>query len=520
MANIISVRQAIALALALSYILIAVASLYHLEALWALALVVPLHLVYWHNIRQTWHTLLRNYPVLGYGRYFLESIRPELRQYFFESDLDGRPFSRRQRSIVYQRAKDVRQTVPFGMQSDSQAPGYEWIAHSMFPVRVRQEDLRVDIGGSRCSQSYSASLYNIAAMSYGALSKTAVAALSGGAKLGGFALNTGEGGVSPYHLEGGADLIWQIGTGYFGCRDRSGNFSEELFREQAAHPHVKMVEVKLSQGAKPGHGGILPAAKNTPEVAAIRRVEPFTMVASPPGHSAFSDHFTMLLFLEKLRLLSGGKPIGIKLCIGNSQEFEDLCREMKQNRIYPDFITIDGAEGGTGAAPLEFTDSLGMPLYDALAFTQRTLKKYGLREEVKVLAAGKIITGVDILKALSLGADICYSARGMMFALGCIQALQCDSGRCPVGIATQDKSLYSGLDVADKRVRVANFHRNTLLATAELMEACGFRSLLEVTPDKIFRRVEQGETKSFGDIYFNRADSGAANEISHNYMLN
>lgn len=507
MATKISVRQTFVYVFATLYLLTFLFSIFERQALWLLLGILPFHLVYLSNIRQGRHSILRNYPLLGYLRYFFESIRPELRQYFFESDLDGKPFSRRQRSIVYQRAKNVRQTVPFGMQANSQEVGFEWIAHTMFPVHVKAADLRVTVGSSSCRQPYSASIYNISAMSYGSLSKTAVTALSAGAKLGGFAHNTGEGGVSPFHIGGGGDLIWQIGTGYFGCRDKRGDFSERLFQEQVAHPHIKMVEIKLSQGAKPGHGGILPAAKNTPEIAAIRKVEPYTTVTSPPAHAAFTDQFTLLLFIQKLRVLSEGKPIGIKLCIGNKQEFEQLCREMKHNQIFPDFITIDGAEGGTGAAPLEFTDSLGMPLYDALAYVQHMLEKYDLRSEIKLIAAGKIITGVDILKAISLGADICYSARGMMFALGCIQALQCDSGRCPVGIATQDKNLYSGLDVADKRVRVANFHGNTIKSTVEVMEACGFRSLDDITPDKIFRRVEQGHTLSFKDIYFRKNTS-------------
>lgn len=501
MTNALSVRHTIGWLIAGSYLLLALAAFSWPGLLGLLLLLVPLHVVYWQNIRQKEHTLLRNYPVLGHLRFLLERIRPELRQYFFESDLDGQPFNRRQRSIVYQRAKDVRQTVPFGMLTNSQEVGYEWIAHAMFPAPLREQSLRVSIGGRRCRQPYSASLFNISAMSYGSLSKTAIAALSGGAQLGGFAHNTGEGGVSPYHLEGGGDLIWQIGTGYFGCRDALGRFSEELYKEQVGHPHIKMIEVKLSQGAKPGHGGILPAAKNTPEVAAIRRVEPYTTVASPAGHSAFHDAFSLLVFVDKLRHLSGGKPVGIKLCLGSKAEFEELCQEMYTAGLCPDFITIDGAEGGTGAAPLEFSDSLGMPLYDALAFAHTRLHHYGLRPEIKLLAAGKIITGVDILKALALGADACYSARGMMFALGCIQALQCDSGRCPVGIATQDAGHYRGLDVADKRVRVANFHKHTLQATVELMEACGFDSLQHITPDKVFRRIALNKTASFQDIY-------------------
>ncbi|RIJ41853.1 FMN-binding glutamate synthase family protein [Pontibacter oryzae] len=518
MATKISVRQTMSYAFIAAYLVFLSLSIFDRQMLWLLLVLVPFHLGYLYDVRQSRHTLLRNYPLVGHLRYLFESIRPEFRQYFFESDLDGKPFSRRQRSVVYQRAKNQRQTVPFGMQSNSQEQGYEWISHTMFPVHVREEDLRVTVGSSRCTQPYNASIYNISAMSYGSLSKTAVKALSAGAKLGGFAHNTGEGGVSPFHIEGGGDLIWQIGTGYFGCRDKNGDFSEDLFKAQAAHPNIKMVEIKLSQGAKPGHGGILPAAKNTPEIAAIRKVEPYTTVASPPAHAAFNDQFTMLLFIEKLRVLSDGKPVGIKLCIGEKQEFDRLCQEMMHNNMFPDFITIDGAEGGTGAAPLEFTDSLGMPLYDALAFAHSTLKKYGLRNEVKLVAAGKIITAVDIIKAISLGANICYSARGMMFALGCIQALQCDSGRCPVGIATQDANLYKGLDVADKQVRVANFHGNTMKSTVEVMEACGFATLTDIKPDKIYRRIEQGKHATFKELYFSK--HAAPREFSTNYMLN
>lgn len=474
----------------------------HPSWLWMSGLILPLKIIYLYNVFQGKHTILRNFPVIGYLRYFFEGIRPEMRQYFFESDLDGKPFNRRQRSIVYQRAKNVRQTVPFGMQINSQEPGVEWISHSMFPVHIKEEDLRVKIGGRTCTQPYDASIYNVSAMSYGALSKTAVQALNGGARLGNFAHNTGEGGVSPYHLSEGGDLIWQIGTGYFGCRDKHGNFDPDLFREQARHPHIKMIELKLSQGAKPGHGGILPAQKNTPEIAAIRKVEPYTTVASPPAHSAFGDVFELLSFIQQLRIASGGKPIGIKLCIGEKEEFSELCRAMLVTKIYPDFIAIDGAEGGTGAAPLEFTDSLGMPLYDALAFVNKELNEYEIRKEVKVIAAGKIITGVDIIKAIALGADLCYSARGMMFALGCIQALQCDSGKCPVGIATQDKYLVKGLDPNDKKVRVFNFHRNMIKSTIEVMEACGFKSLADIKPEKVFRRAQSGKAMSFHEIYF------------------
>jgi glutamate synthase domain-containing protein 2 len=470
---------------------------------WMLCLSVPLLLLAVSDIRQKKHAIIRNYPVIGHLRYFLESIRPELRQYFFESDLDGKPFNRRQRSVVYQRAKNEKQTVAFGMQANPTSPGYEWVAHSIYPTTIPESDLRVWIGNGQCLQPYHASIYNIGAMSYGALSKTAIVSLNEGAKMGGFAHNTGEGGISDHHLQGG-DLIWQIGTGYFGCRNEKGRFSSMAFRKNALLPQVKMIELKLSQGAKPGHGGILPASKNTPEIAAIRLVEPGTTVHSPTRHSEFDTPEGMIQFLQLLRELSEGKPVGFKLCIGDKEEFIAICEAMVSTGILPDFISVDGAEGGTGAAPLEFTDHLGMPLYDALAFVKQTLDTYDLSRHIKIIAAGKIITGFDILKVLSLGAAVCYSARGMMMALGCIQALVCDSGKCPVGVATQNPALYSGLHPADKRVRVVNFHQKTIAATKEIMEACGFTSLDVIHPAKFMRRVNEYEAKSFEQIYFGK----------------
>lgn len=447
------------------------------------------------------HTLLYNYPIIGYIRYFLETIRPELRQYFWESDLDGRPFNRRQRSIVYQRSKNERQTVPFGTQYNVQSPGHEWVAHSAFPVTIKHKDLHVTIGNRQCLQPYNMSILNIGAMSYGALSKTAISALNEGASLGGFAHNTGEGGISEYHLRNG-DLIWQIGTGYFGCRDKTGKFDSNLFKKNAARKEVKMIEIKLSQGAKPGHGGILPAEKNTPEIAGIRNIVAGTTVFSPPTHSAFSNAIELIHFLGSLRNLSGGKPIGIKLCIGDKQQFVDICNAISVTTIIPDFIAIDGSEGGTGAAPLEFTDSLGMPLNEALAFASDTLGYFQLKSDIKIIASGKIINAFDILKAIALGASACYSARGMMFSLGCIQALKCDSGKCPVGIATQNPSLYKGLDISNKSVRVYNFHKNTITALIEMMEACGFKSLSDVNPSKFHRKMENLENKNFYELYF------------------
>ena len=468
---------------------------------WLLLIPMPLLIVAVYHSFQTSHAILRNYPLVGYFRYFLESIRPELRQYFWESDTDGRPFNRRQRSIVYQRAKNQRETVAFGMQTDPQTIGNEWAAHSIFPVHIDDHNLRTMVGNSACKQPYSLSVFNISAMSYGALSRTAITALNKGAALQNFAHNTGEGGISQYHISGG-DLIWQVGTGYFGCRDENGYFEPNLFREKSTRPYVKMIELKLSQGAKPGHGGILPAAKNTPEVAAIRHVVPGTDVMSPPAHSAFNSAVGMMNFIQQLRDLSDGKPVGFKLCIGDKQEFIDICQAMQETQIMPDFISVDGSEGGTGAAPLEFTDNVGMPLYDALAFVTTTLINFGLKKHIKIIVSSRIVTGFDILKVIALGADACYSARGMMFALGCIQALKCNEDVCPVGVATQQPHLYKGLNVDDKYVRVAQFHRNTLRATVEIMEACGFKTLEDVSAEKFFRKVDNQTTLSFQDIYF------------------
>lgn len=481
---------------------------------WWLLLSLPLLAVVVYDITQKKHAILRNYPVIGHLRYFFEAVRPEFRQYFFESDLDGKPFNRRQRSIVYQRAKNEKQTVAFGMQQNPATPGYEWVAHSIYPVTIHAEDLRVWIGSRQCMQPYHASILNIGAMSYGALSKTAIVSLNEGAEIGRFAHNTGEGGISEHHVRGG-DLIWQIGTGYFGCRDASGKFSSMAFRKNALRPQVKMIELKLSQGAKPGHGGILPAQKNTPEIAAIRLVVPGTTVHSPARHAEFHSAEGMIQFLQLLRELSEGKPVGFKICIGDKQEFIEICHAITSTGIIPDFITVDGSEGGTGAAPLEFTDHLGMPLHEALSFVSKTLEFFGLKEQVKIMAAGKIITGFDVLKAMALGASACYSARGMMMALGCIQALVCDSGRCPVGVATQDPALYKGLHPADKRVRVANYHSNTIKATKELMEACGFEDIESIHPSKFFRKINEQETQSFEEIYFPPANTSLKTIFSH-----
>ena len=471
--------------------------------LWAFVIFAPLIIIGYSDILQKKQTIKRNFPIIGQLRYQLEKIRPEIMQYFVETDTEGSPINRIFRSIIYQRAKKVNDTSPFGTQMDVYRTGYEWMDHSMFAHKGEQLDRhpRVLVGGIQCSKPYSSSLLNISAMSYGSLSKNAVMALNKGAKLNNFAHNTGEGGISPYHLKNGGDLIWQVGTAYFGCRDKNGKFDPERFKEKATLDNVKMIEIKISQGAKPGHGGILPASKNTPEIAAIRGVEPFTEVHSPPTHSTFSSQIELMNFINELRELSGGKPVGFKLCIGRKNEFEDICKAMIETGIRPDFITIDGGEGGTGAAPVEFSNSLGMPLREGLAFAHDILSGYDLKKDIKLIASGKIFTGFHIARAIALGADLVNSARGMMLAIGCIQALQCNNNTCPVGVATQNKSLMKGLDVEDKSIRVSNFHHETLHSFIELIAAAGIRAHEELTRAHINRRVNMNKVMTYNEIY-------------------
>lgn len=457
-----------------------------------------------NDIRQTSHSIHRNFPVAGHGRWFMEWLRPMIYQYFVESDTDGVPINRMFRSVVYQRAKGVLDTVPLGTKMDTYRVGYEWMDHSMAALKASENspDLRVRVGGPSCTQPYNASILNISAMSFGALSKNAILALNGGAEMGGFAHNTGEGGLSPYHLQGGGDLIWQIGTGYFGCRDEDGRFSPTDFAWKATLSNVKMIEIKLSQGAKPGHGGILPAVKNTPEIAEIRGVQPYTEVDSPPVHSAFSTPLEMVQFIGQLRELSGGKPIGFKLCVGRKSEFAALCLAMVETGIKPDFITVDGGEGGTGAAPLEYSNSVGMPLREGLAFVVDCLVGFDLKKDIRVIASGKVLTGFHIIRLLALGADLCNSARGMMLALGCIQSLECNKNTCPTGVTTQDPDLGKGLVVTDKTQRVANFHKATVHSVMELLAAAGLDDAANLTRSHINRRVSAQQVRSYEEIYF------------------
>ncbi len=469
--------------------------------LYSLILIGPILIIGLIDYSQKRHSVRRNFPIIGNFRYLFEAIRPEINQYFVESNSDGAPFSREQRSLVYQRAKGDLDTLPFGTQRNVYDVGYEWVSHSIMPVEGKDVETRVWVGGPDCKQPYHASIFNISAMSYGALSQNAVEALNLGAKLGGFYHNTGEGSASPYHQKHGGDLVWQIGTGYFGCRTPDGRFSAEKFQETATKPQVKMIEIKLSQGAKPGHGGILPKAKLTLEIAKMRLVEMGKDVVSPPGHSAFATPIELLQFVKQLRDLSGGKPVGFKLCLGKQREFIAICKAMLETGITPDFVTLDGGEGGTGAAPLEFSNSVGAPLREALVFVHNSLVGFGVREKIKIIASGKVTTGIDLVSKLALGADMCNSARGMMLALGCIQALRCNSNSCPVGITTNNPELVSGLDVEIKSKRVQSFHHQTVKSAVELVGAMGFRSTTELRPWHISRRTGPDEIKHYGEIF-------------------
>ena len=467
-----------------------------LHPLWALPLAL-LTLLGCRDVAQTRHAVLRNYPDIGHLRFQLEFIRPEMRQYFIESDNEAAPFSRQQRSLVYQRAKGQADKRPFGTQLDVQAAGYEWINHSMAPTDVPTHDFRVTIGagGSSCTQPYEASVFNISGMSFGALSAHAILALNAGAKRGGFAHDTGEGSISVHHRRHGGDLIWQVASGYFGCRDADGRFSAERFAENARDPQVRMIELKLSQGAKPGHGGVLPGPKVTAEIALARGVPPGQDCISPARHSAFSTPVEMMQFIEQLRQLSGGKPVGFKLCIGHPWEWFALCKAMLQTGLLPDFIVVDGAEGGTGAAPLEFTDHVGAPLQEGLLLVHNTLVGLNLRERIRIGCAGKVIGAFDIARAMALGADWCNSARGFMFALGCIQAQTCHTGQCPTGVTTQDPQRQQALVVTDKAERVYRFHQNTLHALKDLVQAAGLRHPREISPQHIVRRTSQHQVR-------------------------
>ncbi len=452
------------------------------------------------DLLQSRSTLRRNYPILAHFRYGLESIGPEIRQYFIERDTEKAPFSREQRALVYQRSKDVQDTVPFGSELDVYGTRYEWINHSMAPSEHAGHDYRVSVG-ERCAHPYSASVFNISAMSFGSLSANAIRALNAGAKRGGFYHDTGEGSLSPYHREAGGDIVWEIGSGYFGCRTPQGGFDADKFAEVARAPQVRMVELKLSQGAKPGHGGVLPAAKVTPEIAATRGVALGQDCVSPARHSVFDTPVGLLEFVARMRELSGGKPAGFKLAIGHPWEWFGIAKAMQETGLVPDFIVIDGAEGGTGAAPAEFIDHVGLPMVEGLLLMHNTLVGLGLRDKIRIGAAGQIVSAYDIVRTLAIGADWCNAARGFMFALGCIQSQSCHTDRCPTGIATQNPGRWRKLDVPDKATRVFQFHQNTLKALHDLLCAAGLDHPGQLGPEHILRRVSPTEIRSFADIY-------------------
>ncbi|MCX6127150.1 MAG: FMN-binding glutamate synthase family protein [Proteobacteria bacterium] len=478
------------------------------HGLLGLVFLIPIIIVGVIDMGQRKHSIRRNFPVLGRARWLLESIRPEIQQYFIESNVDGKPFSRERRSLIYSRAKNEISTLPFGTQMDVYQTGYEWVNHSLAPKNVQQSALRILVGGPACKQPYSASIFNISGMSFGSLSKNAVLALNKGAKMGGFAQSTGEGGLTPYHLEPGGDVIWNVGTGYFSCRTPGGKFDAAKFAERANLPSVKMIELKLSQGAKPGHGGILPAKKLTQEIANIRGVSMGEDVLSPPSHSAFNSPIGLLKFVDQLRTLSGGKPVGFKFCVGKRREFLAICKAMIETGLLPDFIVIDGGEGGTGAAPLEFSNHVGSPLNESLVFVHNALVGIGIRKDIRLLVSGRITTGFDIVSKICMGADICYSARAMMMALGCIQALQCNTNKCPTGVATQNPWLVRGLAIDDKMVRVKNYHHGTLESVCEIMGAMGVETSGELRPWHLMRRFGPFEVKHYGEI-FDYLENGA-----------
>jgi len=469
--------------------------------IYALFIIIPYILIGIHDIRSVSHTVLRNYPVIGHLRYILEFIRPEIQQYYIETDNSGTPYSRETRSLIYQKAKGVRETIAFGTKNDLTSVGYVFSYHSLAPKTVSHDKTRILIGGPDCTKPYDASRLNISGMSFGSISPNAIRALNKGAKIGKFAHSTGEGGVSSYHLENGGDLVWQIGTAYFGCRYQDGRFDQDSFEQIAKNDVVKMIEIKLSQGAKPAHGGILPAAKVTEEIAKIRMLEPWKDAISPPMHTEFSTPIGLMEFVARLRKITGGKPIGFKLCLGHKTEFMAICKAMIETGIRPDFITVDGSEGGTGAAPVTFTNRIGTPINESITFVHNCLVGANLRDDIKLIASGKIATGYDMVTKIALGADACSMARAMMFALGCLQSLSCNTDRCPTGIATQNKHRWSMLDVKDKSVRVANFQKRTIHSFCELVGALGIDDPDQLDPEHIRRYIDTSTSKSFAAIY-------------------
>ncbi|MGB5246094.1 MAG: FMN-binding glutamate synthase family protein [Woeseia sp.] len=494
-------KRAMVFAILVLLVAFGAAAFYSTAFLWVFVILAPLLLIAAWDLVQSEHTLLRNYPVFGHLRYLLEEGRHQIRQYFIEGDRDEVPFSRVQRNIVYQRAKGANDSIPFGKLINVYEPGHEWIEHSMTPLEPTKTDHRITVGNDQCSAPYSASRFNISAMSYGSLSSHAILALNLGAKLGGFYHDTGEGGISRYHSQYGGDLVWEIGTGYFGCRTQDGQFDPEQFEKTARGSQVRMIELKMSQGAKPGGGGLLPGAKVNAEIAEARGIPIGEDCHSPASHTEFKTPLEMLQFLQRLRKLSGGKPVGFKLCVGQRGQLLGVCKAMLSSGIHPDFITVDGSEGGTGAAPPELTQSIGLALREGLIFTHNALVGVGLRDKVKIICAGKVITGFDMAAKIAMGADICNSARGMMFALGCIQARACHKNICPTGITTHDPWRVHGLSVADKGPRVMRYHKETVEHFQMVLGACGLTDPEQLKPEMLWRRVTHLQTLNYRELY-------------------
>ncbi|MFF0817450.1 FMN-binding glutamate synthase family protein [Rhodococcus sp. NPDC003318] len=469
---------------------------------WILAaLVLLLAVTGTYDLLQRTHSILRNYPILGHARFQLERIRPEIQQYFIESSTDGTPFDRETRDLVYERAKGTKDAEPFGTERDVHAPGYEFMTHSLRARHATDLTPRVRLGGPHCTQPYDIALMNVSAMSFGSLSANAIEALNAGAAQGGFAHDTGEGGISPYHRKHGGDLIWEIGSGYFGCRTEDGSFDPELFAAKAVDPQVKAISIKLSQGAKPGLGGVLPGAKVSPEIAETRGVPVGVTVVSPPSHSAFGTPNELIDFIVTLRTLSGGKPVGFKLCVGSRIEFLGICKAMIERDITPDFVIVDGSEGGTGAAPVEFEDHMGMPLTEGLMLVHNALVGSGLRDRIRIGASGKVASGSDIVKRIIQGADFTLAARAMMFAVGCIQAQACHTNHCPVGVTTQDPARTRALDVPDKSARVYRFQKATVASAAQMVASMGADSFADLHPSMLNRRIDAHTTRTYAELY-------------------
>ncbi|KTD66884.1 glutamate synthase [Legionella steelei] len=481
-------------------LIVFVSSIFWASSLYFLILVIPLIII---GVADSFskNNVLYNYPLIGHIRYVMEFISPEIRQYFLEDDKSGRPYNRQQRELIKMRAHGMPGTHPFGTEQDIKKEGFDFILHSMAEKKVPPEASRIMIGGPQCKQPYSSSRLNISAMSFGALSSQAVLAMNKGAKLGGFLQDTGEGGLTDYHLRYEADIVWEIASGYFGCRTKEGRFDDEEFRKKANQKSIKMIAIKLSQGAKPGDGGLLPGKKVTKEIAKYRDIPEGKDCQSPAIHPEFSTPRGLLEFIVRLRTLCEGKPVGFKLCIGRRSDFLGICKAMLETGILPDFITIDGAEGGTGAAPSEFSDYVGLALDEAIPFVHSSLVGCNLRQHIKILVSGKIVDGFDMVKKIALGADFCNVARPMMFAVGCIQALRCDTGHCPTGVTTQDPKRAKAIDIDTKAVHVKNYHHETIKSFLQIVGTLGVDHPDKLHPSMIWHRLGNQRAKNYTQLY-------------------